>query len=99
MYKSELAPQVDDHFIDNKIERAYHGISYIKVKNTGKFYANLKGKEYSFSNALQNYRGTRTLKAAKSIFKGLISKYQCFESDGIYYHINVNTGKWMWSEI
>ncbi|WP_299431611.1 hypothetical protein [uncultured Aquimarina sp.] len=103
MLNSYPAPQVNDAFINQKINRAYSGISYLKVSDTGKFYALLQKKNteinYTYCAGLDHFKSKRSLKALTTIFTGLIAKYQCFECDNVLYYVNTNTGEWMWTEI
>ncbi|WP_299315560.1 hypothetical protein [uncultured Aquimarina sp.] len=99
MNSSFPALNVNDAFINLKIERAYSGISYIKVSNSGSYYALLKYHTYTVYNIEGKQESEKTLRAAKSIFKKLINTYQSFECDKIYYYVNKNTGEWMWTEI
>lgn len=93
---SKPAPHVDDEYIINRIDRAHSGISYIRVENSGTFYAELKGGIYKYRTDTKIYSGTRTLIASRKIFTALIDAYQNFECDNVMYHRNRNTGLWFW---
>lgn len=100
MKQSYPAPQVDADFITLKIERAYGGISYLKVTNDGKFYALLQRKgngiNYCYFNGRGKFETKKSLESLKTIFNGLINKFQNFECDEVLYYLNRNTGEWMW---
>ena len=103
MKKSYPAPQVNEKFIDVKIERAFIGLSYLKVTNDGKFYALLKKQNdevnYIYHNGLGEFKSYRSLEALKTIFTGLINKFQNFECDEVRYYVNRNTGEWVYSNL
>ncbi|SHJ45190.1 hypothetical protein [Aquimarina spongiae] len=96
--KSYDASFINEEFKIHKIKRAYEGLSYIRVSNSGKAFAYLWNKKYFFETAKGRYSGKRSLEAATNIFMGLISVHQNFECDGAYYYVNVNEGKWKWIE-
>ncbi|WP_282080881.1 hypothetical protein [Aquimarina algiphila] len=97
--KSQKAIDVNPEFIEKKINRAYCGISYIKVKNAGKKYAILKNKTYSYFDGVKEYSGKRSERASIKIFTGLIDRHKNFECDDIEYYFNDNSGVWMWHEV
>ncbi len=97
--KSQNAIDVNPEFIEKKINRAYCGLSYIKVNDSGKKYAYLKNKVYSYFNGIKKYSGKRSERASKKIFTELIDRYKNFECDDILYYFNDNSGLWMWHEV
>ncbi|WP_438423113.1 hypothetical protein [Aquimarina macrocephali] len=91
--------EIKEEFIKKKINRAYCGLSSIKVVNDGIYYAHLKNKIYSYSGIGGDYSGKRSLRASIVIFTGLIDRYKNFECDDIRYYFNDHKGVWMWQEV
>ncbi|MDH7444666.1 hypothetical protein [Aquimarina sp. 2201CG14-23] len=88
---------IDEKFIELKINRAYAGMSNLKVTNSGNSYAMLCNKIYSYHSNIKSYSGRRSLAASQKIFTQLIYKYKNFEYDGLRY--TFNNGKWYWSPV
>lgn len=101
MIQSNRINEITDEFIDIKIERAFSGISYIKVQNNGNFFARLERRSDGFNFVYQNgfglWKSKRSLKAMKTIFHRLINIHQSFEVDDIIYIYG--RGSWRWHNI
>ncbi len=83
---------IDDLFIEQMIERCYSINQYLKVDNSGVFYAELNYGKYTYRNIYGTFTKSKTLITLKTIFKALIIKYQSFEHEG--YHYSFGRGKW-----
>lgn len=103
MINSYPAQNVNQEFINIKIQRAFEGISYLQVVNSGKFYALLRlrndGCNFVYQNNLGLWKSKRSYTAMYTIFNGLIFRYYNFECDNARYHLNRNDGLWYWSEV
>ncbi|WP_298326195.1 hypothetical protein [uncultured Dokdonia sp.] len=84
--------EVDIVFISNCIESAYNGHNYLKVANSGNFYARLERGIYSYCGSKGLGIERKSKEKLITIFPKLIYRYHNFEYNGYYYIMSA--GKW-----
>ncbi|WP_271765947.1 hypothetical protein [Aquimarina algiphila] len=92
MLSKSKPAKIDDVFIEQMIERCYSVDQYVKVSNSGYFYAQLKYGEYTYRNRSGTFTEEKKLRPLKSIFHKLINRHLSFEHEGHSYFYS--SGSW-----
>ncbi len=95
-YQSEIVT-LHDTFIDEMIDSCYTVDKYVIVRNTGRCWAKLHYRKYTYQNYQGVFHAKKNVKQLKKIFHGLINKYNSFEYDGYTYYYH--RGEWVRNKV
>ena len=76
---------VDKWFIEQMIERCFANDQYLKVKDDGGNFAELRYGTYRYRTKSGQYTQEKKLRSLKHIFHSLINKHKNFEHEGYLY--------------
>ncbi|GAA4274971.1 hypothetical protein U6A24_12665 [Aquimarina gracilis] len=90
-YQSETVI-LHETFIDEMIDSCFTVDKYVKVRDKGSYWAELRYRKYTFHNQQGTFTKQKNVLQLKRIFHKLIAKYNAFEHEGYdYYRHN---GQW-----
>ncbi len=84
--------KIDDEFIDLMIDRCFTIDQYVIVKDTGRCWAKLQYRKYTYQNNEGSFTSKKSVRQLKKIFHHLINKYNSFEHEGYKYFYS--RGNW-----